>query len=159
MQPPADDCPSPIAASCWARLVGYLIMRSLLKQLGGEPDYAAEAVRKICRRRPDDGSRHQAGDTTSLMYSLKTMQDSLRKIVAEIQNIVEAANRAISAPRWRWTARRATPRLCPNLLNQLSDTVDGAFKDTIRVAQALAQGDLSQKITKEYSGAYSTRSK
>jgi methyl-accepting chemotaxis protein len=40
------------------------------------------------------------------------------------------------------------------LLNQLSDTVDGAFKDTIRVAQALANGDLSQKVTREYSGAY-----
>ena len=40
------------------------------------------------------------------------------------------------------------------LLNQLSNTVDGAFNDTIRVAEALAKGDLSQKVTTEYAGAY-----
>jgi hypothetical protein len=33
------------------------------------------------------------GDTTSLVYSLKTMQDSLRGIVAEIKKIVDDANK------------------------------------------------------------------
>ena len=40
------------------------------------------------------------------------------------------------------------------LLNQLSDTVDTAFDDTIRVAKALAEGDLSQKVTRDYQGAF-----
>lgn len=40
------------------------------------------------------------------------------------------------------------------LLNLLSDTVDTAFKDTIQVARALEQGDLTQTVTRDYQGAY-----
>jgi methyl-accepting chemotaxis protein len=40
------------------------------------------------------------------------------------------------------------------LLNNLSNVTEGGLKDISRVAQALAGGDLSQKITKEYPGLF-----
>ncbi|MBS4097806.1 MAG: MCP four helix bundle domain-containing protein, partial [Sulfuricella sp.] len=135
-------------------VVGFLIARSLLKQLGGEPDYAAEAVHKIAGGDLSMDIAIKAGDTTSLVYSVKVMQDSLRKIVAEIQNIVGGANKGDFSIKMDMNGKAGYTKTLSELLNQLSDTVDGAFNDTIRVAKALADGDLSQKITRDYQGAY-----
>ncbi|BCB26094.1 chemotaxis protein [Sulfurimicrobium lacus] len=143
-----------LAALIVAIAVGFLITRSLLRQLGGEPDYAAEAVHKIAGGDLSMELQVKSGDTTSLVYSLKIMQDSLRKIVAEIQKIVDDAVQGDFSTKMDMSGKAGYTKTLSELLNQLSDTVDGAFKDTIRVAQALANGDLSQKVTREYSGAY-----
>jgi len=39
-------------------------------------------------------------------------------------------------------------------LNRVVDTVDTAFKDTIHVASALEQGDLTRTVTRDYRGAF-----
>ncbi|MEN6587555.1 MAG: methyl-accepting chemotaxis protein [Sulfuricella sp.] len=135
-------------------ILAIIITRSLLRQLGGEPDYAAEAVHKIAGGDLSMELQVKSGDTTSLVYSLKIMQDSLRKIVAEIQKIVDDAVQGDFSTKMDMSGKAGYTKTLSELLNQLSDTVDGAFKDTIRVAQALANGDLSQKVTREYSGAY-----
>jgi methyl-accepting chemotaxis protein len=135
-------------------VVAILIVRNLMKQLGGEPDYAADAVGKIAAGDLSAELALKPGDTSSLLYSLKTMQDSLRTIVAEIQSIVQAAVQGDFSKKMDMSGKAGYTKTLSELLNQLSNTVDDAFKDTIRVANALAEGDLSQKITKDYSGAY-----
>ncbi len=39
-------------------------------------------------------------------------------------------------------------------LNTLTETCDGAFNDVLRVSNALANGDLTQTITKDYTGIF-----
>jgi methyl-accepting chemotaxis protein len=143
-----------IIALIVAIVIGILIVRNLMKQLGGEPDYAAEAVHKIAQGDLTANLEIKQGDTTSLVYSLKTMQDSLRSIVGEIRNIVAAANKGDFSIKMDLNGKAGYTKELSDLLNQLSDTVDGAFKDTIRVADALAAGDLTQKVTQDYQGAY-----
>jgi len=136
-------------------VIGFLITRSLLKQLGGEPDYAADAVHKIANGDLTMDLAIKAGDTTSLLYSLKTMQDSLRKIVAEIENIVEAAaSKGDFSVKMNLDGKAGYTKTLSELLNQLSNVTEGGLKDVTRVAQALADGDLSQTITKEYPGLF-----
>ncbi|TAJ81697.1 MAG: chemotaxis protein, partial [Gallionellaceae bacterium] len=135
-------------------VIAIMIVRGLMKQLGGEPDYAAHAVGKIAGGDLSAELAIKPGDTTSLVYSLKTMQDSLRSIVGEIRNIVAAANKGDFNTKMDMSGKAGYTKELSELLNQLSNTVDGAFKDTIRVADALAHGDLSQKVTAEYQGAY-----
>ncbi|HZW24770.1 MAG TPA: methyl-accepting chemotaxis protein [Gallionella sp.] len=135
-------------------VIALMIVRNLMKQLGGEPDYAAEAVHKIAQGDLSANLVIRPGDTTSLVFSLKTMQDSLRGIVAEIKNIVDAANKGDFSIKMDLNGKAGYTKELSELLNQLSNTVDGAFKDTIRVAEALSKGDLSQKVTTEYVGAY-----
>jgi methyl-accepting chemotaxis protein len=135
-------------------VITLLIVRNLMKQLGGEPNYAAEAVHKIARGDLSATLEIKAGDTTSLVFSLKTMQDSLRGIVGEIRDIVAAANVGDFHTKMDLNGKAGYTKELSDLLNQLSNTVDGAFKDTIRVADALARGDLSQKVTTEYAGDY-----
>jgi methyl-accepting chemotaxis protein len=135
-------------------VIALMIVRNLMKQLGGEPDYAADAVHKIAQGDLTATLDIKPGDTSSLMYSLKTMQDSLRGIVAEIKSIVAAANQGDFSTKMNLNGKAGYTKELSELLNQLSDTVDAAFNDTIRVADALAQGDLTQKVTKDYQGAY-----
>ena len=65
--------------------LGYLITRSLLKELGGEPGVAADLAQAVSQ---GDFTRNvvlQAGDTTSLMASLGTMQGNLAQIVTTVR--------------------------------------------------------------------------
>ena len=135
--------------------MAYWIARSLLKQLGGEPDYAAHAVGKIAEGDLTIDLALKPGDTTSLLYSLKTMQDSLRKIVAEIKNIVEdAAIRGNFSTKMDLNGKAGYTKELSDLLNSLSNVSETGLNDVTRVATALANGDLSQKITKDYPGVF-----
>jgi len=146
-----------ILAIILSTLLAFVITRSLLRQLGGEPDYATEMVRKI-----GDGDLSMTlaikpGDTSSLLYSMKIMQDSLGAIVSEIQSVVQAAVQGDFSKAMDMDGKAGYTKTLSELLNQLNHTnmiADNLFKDVIRVADALAEGDLSQKISKEYSGVY-----
>jgi len=62
-----------------------LIARRLLRQLGGEPDHAAEIAGRIASGdlTVDVATRH--GDSVSMMAAMKTMRDSLLEIVSEVR--------------------------------------------------------------------------
>ncbi|MFZ3018769.1 MAG: methyl-accepting chemotaxis protein [Gallionella sp.] len=94
-------------------------------------------------------------ETGKLLEAMRTMQSNLSQIVDEIKNIVEdAAVHGRFDYKMKMEGKSGYTKELSELLNQLSDTVDGALKDTVRVATALADGDLSQKITKEYPGMF-----
>ncbi|WP_460510461.1 methyl-accepting chemotaxis protein, partial [Hydrogenophaga soli] len=133
---------------------GTLIIRSVLRQLGGDPAQVADIANRISAG--DLSSRIQLppGDTRSVLAAMKSMQDSLIGVVAEIREVVAAANKGDFTTKMNLKGKAGYTQDLSELLNQLSDTVDTAFKDTIRVARALARGDLSQKVTRDCQGAY-----
>jgi methyl-accepting chemotaxis protein len=81
--------------------------------------------------------------------------DSLTKIVDEIKNIVEdAAVRGNFSTKMDLNGKAGYTKTLSDLLNQLSDVSDTGLRDVVRVAQALADADLTQKITKDYPGLF-----
>ena len=135
--------------------LSYFISRSIIRQLGGEPSYAAEAVKRIAAGDLTTNFAVSAGDSSSLMFSLQQMQLSLRKIVAEIENIVEAAAlRGDFSIKMDMNGKAGYIRELSELLNQLSNVSETGLNDVTRVAIALANGDLSQKIVKDYPGVF-----
>ena len=70
-------------------IFAFFLIRDLLRQLGGEPEYAAASVHTIAAGDLTSKLEVKAGDTSSMMYSLQVMQDSLRKIVADIKASVD----------------------------------------------------------------------
>ncbi len=77
-----------------AAVLAVWITRSILRQLGGEPDYAAHAVGRIAAGDLTIDLEIKRGDTTSLLYSLKTMQDALRHLIHEIKDSTDTINTA-----------------------------------------------------------------
>ncbi|MGH8809408.1 MAG: MCP four helix bundle domain-containing protein, partial [Noviherbaspirillum sp.] len=81
-----------------ALLVGvaaaFLITRSLLKQLGGEPAYAARIAGQIAAGDLAVTVDTKAGDRNSLLFAMKEMRDSLARIVSEVRNSADTINTA-----------------------------------------------------------------
>ena len=67
-------------------LISFLIIRGLLRQLGGEPDAAALIAQRISSGELNFEVSVASGDQTSLMASMKRMQQSIRDAVAEVRN-------------------------------------------------------------------------
>ncbi len=135
-------------------LSGWL-MRELMKQLGGEPGYAVEVVNKIAAGDLSTEISLKRGDEISLLHSMKGMQHSLRGTVSEIRSIVEAAAiRGDFSVKMGVSGKQGFMKDLSELLNQLSTVSETGLNDVTRVATALASGDLSQKITRDYPGVF-----
>ena len=80
--------------------ITWAITRSLLKQLGGEPDYATEIARQIAAGNLESGIDINPGDRASLLYAMKAMRDALverssalQMANSELADSVESLNR------------------------------------------------------------------
>jgi methyl-accepting chemotaxis protein len=82
------------------------------------------------------------------------MQDSLRNIVGEIREMVAAANQGDFSTKMSLNGKVGFTKELAELLNSLSNVSETGLNDVTRVATALANGDLSQKITKDYPGVF-----
>jgi len=131
--------------------IAFWVTRSITQPL----NIAMSAAQKIATGDLSSNIQVDSSDETGLLLAaMKTMQDNLSQVVAEIKGIVAAANKGDFSTKIQMNGKAGYTKELSELLNQLSDTVDIAFKDTIRVAQALAQGDLSQKVTRDYQGSF-----
>ncbi|PMS15457.1 methyl-accepting chemotaxis protein [Trinickia dabaoshanensis] len=63
----------------------WLITRSIVRQLGGEPTDAADAAERVATGDLTTRVIVKHGDTTSLMYSMGTMCESLVRIVGQVR--------------------------------------------------------------------------
>jgi methyl-accepting chemotaxis protein len=75
---------------------GMLITRSLTRQLGGEPAYAADVVNRIAGGDLRSDVQVRAGDTSSLLFSMKSMRDHLATLVSEVRHGTDAIASASS---------------------------------------------------------------
>ena len=81
-------------------IVAFLIIRSLLKQLGGEPEFAIKIAGRIAEGDFTVAIETKANDESSLMFALKRMSESLTNIVTDVRNTTEtitAASQEIAA--------------------------------------------------------------
>jgi methyl-accepting chemotaxis protein len=78
------------SAAVLAALMAAWIVTNLLKQLGGEPDYAAQIAREVAAGNLmlDIKTKHK--DETSLLYALKVMVAKLSQVVTEVNSGAEA---------------------------------------------------------------------
>jgi methyl-accepting chemotaxis protein len=67
-------------------VIGLMISRGLLKQLGGEPDYAAAITRRIAEGDLAVSVDLKDNDQSSLLFAMKSMRDSLAKVVGEVRS-------------------------------------------------------------------------
>jgi methyl-accepting chemotaxis protein len=71
-------------------LIAGLITRALLKQLGGEPDYAADIVNQVANGDLRVQVRIKPGDSVSLLAAMHSMVGNLSRVVGEVNDGAEA---------------------------------------------------------------------
>ena len=68
-------------------IIGLLITRNLLRQLGGEPDQAAAIARRVAAGDLSTQIELKAGDTSSLMAAIREMSDNLQAFIADMRHM------------------------------------------------------------------------
>jgi len=75
-------------------LIGGLITRNLLRQLGGEPAYAADVVSRIAAGDLTTTVDTKPGDTSSMLAAIKTMVEKLGQIIGEVRSNADSLSSA-----------------------------------------------------------------
>lgn len=71
-------------------IIGFFIARNLLRQLGGEPDYAAAVVSRIARGDLSQEVKVKTGDSTSMLASIREMSQTLSQILSDVRSSADA---------------------------------------------------------------------
>ena len=125
------------------------LTRSVMRQLGGEPDYAAEIARDISSGNFATSVHLRRGDKTSLMYAMYSMQQHLAGTVRDIRQAaqeVDSASAEISAGNTDLSAR--TESQAANL-EQTASAMEELTSTVKHNADNAAQGDTLASAASE----------
>jgi len=81
-------------------VIAFLITRGLLKQLGGEPAYAAEVARRVAEGDLTVVVTTKANDKSSLLHAMRSMVEQLLRVIGEVRSSADglsAASEQVSA--------------------------------------------------------------
>nr|WP_315222887.1 methyl-accepting chemotaxis protein [uncultured Duganella sp.] len=143
-----------VAAVLIAIALAWMITASLVKSLGGEPNYAAEVMRRISDGDLSGEVRTKPGDRGSLLLTIKEMVAKLTQVIDGQRTVVAAANRGNFGARVDLNGLQGFQREMGEGLNQLATTTGASIDDVVRVMGAMSEGDLTQTIDKPYEGAF-----
>ncbi|TXT34390.1 MAG: methyl-accepting chemotaxis protein [Comamonadaceae bacterium] len=77
-----------------ALALGYWITHTLMRQLGGEPAYVAEVVRKVADGDLSVTVTTRPGDQSSMLFAVKTMVSKLSYIISDVRGAADAMSNA-----------------------------------------------------------------
>jgi methyl-accepting chemotaxis protein len=132
----------------------FLVTRSLIKQLGGEPGYAATVLQAVAEGDLSVSVAIAKGDDTSMLFAVRNMIEKLKQVISGQQRLVEAANRGEFNERVDLAGLAGFQKDLGEGLNKLAETTGSSVDDVVRVMKALAEGDLTQTIDKAYQGSF-----
>jgi methyl-accepting chemotaxis protein len=142
------------AAVVLALLAAILVTRSVLKQLGGEPAYAAELLQTVADGNLDVDVKVKSGDDRSMLFAVHGMISRLQHVISGQQRVVEAANRGDFSERVELEGLAGFQKQMGEGLNLLAETTGSSIEDVKRTMRALSEGDLTTTIDKDYQGAF-----
>ncbi len=134
--------------------MAFWITLSLTRTLGGEPAYAADLLKRIANGDLSGDVTLRRGDNDSMLHAVGQMVAKLRQVIAGQRAVVEAANRGEFGVRVDTAGMQGFQKEMGDGLNQLVTTTGASIDDVVRVMSALAEGDLTKRIDKDYQGAF-----
>jgi methyl-accepting chemotaxis protein len=134
--------------------LGLMVTRLIKNQVGGEPADAAAIAQRVAEGDLAMEVVLRPGDRTSMMSAMKTMVGALSGVVANTQRVVEGAGRGDFSQHIQVEGAKGYVLHLGTALNQLSATCKTGLDDVVRVLEASAKGDLSERITAPYQGDF-----
>ena len=127
-------------------LLGVIITRGVIKQLGGDPADVAATVKKFSKGDFSDELVLKTGDKSSLLYDLKKMQKIINSFVTAHNIVAKAhADGMISELIWADKFPGSFGRMALEI-NEVVGTHIAVNKHIIEVISQYAKGDFSQDI-------------
>ena len=142
------------AALLLMSLIGFLVTRDLLKQLGGEPAAAAELANKIAQGDLSSRIELKAGDSKSLMAAMQNMSRAIQALVDDAKVLAEAGIAGRLATRADASKHQGEFRQIVEGVNGTLDAVIGPLNVAAEYVDKIAQGNVPAKITDSYNGEF-----
>jgi methyl-accepting chemotaxis protein len=124
-------------------LLAFLTIRSLLRQLGGEPGDAAEAANRVAAGDLSKNIALRPGDTVSLMAAMVKMQNAFKSFVAAQQEMARQHDAGETDAK---IAAGQFPGVYGEMaqsVNELAQSHIGVTMRVVEVVKRYAVGDLS----------------
>ncbi|MEY4505245.1 MAG: hypothetical protein RL154_1542 [Pseudomonadota bacterium] len=135
--------------------VGMYIAKTIMRQLGAEPTEVANIANQIASGNTKITINVQSGDTTSLMFSMKAMLDTIKSMESEVNKLIDSAkdgklNTKADASKFDGSWKDIVAGV-----NGMLDIIYAAVViDGVGALTRLADGNFKQPITTEYKNDY-----
>ncbi|WP_050477815.1 methyl-accepting chemotaxis protein [Herbaspirillum rhizosphaerae] len=132
-----------------AALFGWMICRSLVRQLGGEPADVIAALSKVAQGDFTTRIDIAANDSSSLVYHMKDMVDKLSLVVADVAEgagVLADASREISG----------TAQSLSQGANEQASGIEMASASLEEMSSSIAQNATSARVTDALAGKTAT---
>jgi methyl-accepting chemotaxis protein len=129
-----------LVALALAAFLGFWITRSLLRQLGGEPAYVAEAVGKIAAGDLTVQVHTRRGDTGSMLAAIKSMTEKLAGIIGEVRQAADGVGSAAAEI-------SATAQSMSQATNEQAASVEETTASVEQMGASIDQNSENAKVT------------
>ncbi|CAK0740215.1 methyl-accepting chemotaxis protein [Gammaproteobacteria bacterium] len=136
--------------------IGLIIARNLMRALGCEPAKAAEIANKIAMGDLSSKMELRVGDSTSLLAAMKTMSDSIQRLITDANLLSKAAIEGKLATRADASKHEGDFRKIVQGVNDTLDAVIGPLNVAARYVDDISKGAIPAKITDSYNGDFNT---
>ncbi|MBM9592266.1 methyl-accepting chemotaxis protein [Leptospira sp. 201903075] len=140
---------------CILTYAGYEI-RLLFKYLGGEPAYANAIVAEVAAGNLNVKIQTLPKDKMSMLFSIKGMVDRLQTMISETQDVVDAAGKGNLKTRVSLEDKQGFAKDLGGSVNLLANTSSNIIDDVNQVLIAMAEGDLTHRVSLNYLGDFET---
>lgn len=135
-------------------LISMMITRSIREQVGGEPNNI-QAITEVIAAGNLVEHDDEIENTTGIYKSVLTLQEKISNTINnDISPIVASTKEGDLSKRINLADKEGFYKDLSARINQLVDSCDAIVSDSSHAISAIAKGDLSQEITREYSGAF-----
>ncbi len=149
-----------LALSALAMLMGvslsFLIIKSLGRQLGGEPGEVARIAQNIAAGNLDVTLAVRVGDKTSIMAAMQQVKVALTQLVADSLMLSRTAVEGKLATRADADKHQGDYRKIIEGVNQTLDSVINPLNVAADYMDRIARGNLPPRITDHYNGDFNT---
>lgn len=132
--------------------LGAWITRSIMAQLGGEPDFVVMLANKIAVGDLSTQIELKSDDRSSVMAAMKNMMSAIQSLVDDANMLAQAATDGRLATRAEASKHQGEFR---KIVQGVNDTLDGVIvpvNEAIDVLTRVEQGDLTLNIAGDYKG-------
>ncbi|UBO75045.1 methyl-accepting chemotaxis protein [Aeromonas rivuli] len=128
----------------------------LIRSITGPINQALKAARQLAEGDLDVKLEiHSRDEAGQLLEAMQYMVDKLGALINDIEQQVSAAvEQGDFSYRISLEQRQGYVKRLSELLNRLSEVTDTSLGDVMRIATALAKGDLTQRIEQPYPGVF-----
>jgi methyl-accepting chemotaxis protein len=140
-----------LGAAALGGLLGFIVTRSITRPINEAVKVADTLAAGDLNVKAESSAKDETGD---LLRAMGRMVDALKKVIGETQTVVAAASQGDLSKRIELADKQGFAKDLGSSVNQYSDTCNAVMRDVGKVLDAMAAGDLSQRVEGQYQGAF-----